>query len=185
MPDVDFPSQFPTLQAPTVCLRELDESDIPSWYHRATDADAAELAGDPVPSSIDAGVPWLERQRRLFRDKAGIRWAIAPTGGTSSVGTVGLILSRSTEGTADLALVLARAHWNQGIGTTAACMAVRYGLQTLGLQALHAEVLQRNRASVRLLEKVGFSLRSVVPPTEREPEVLLHYTLHGAAPGAG
>jgi len=37
------------------------------------------------------------------------------------------------------------------------------------------EVLQRNHASVRLLEKCGFSFLEVVPPSAAEPEVLLRY----------
>lgn len=178
---VTFPSDFPTLQEQSIRLRELREDDIPAWFNRATDVEAADLAGDPVPHSIDLGIPWLERQRRVYRERMGIPWAIEPVGSATSVGTVGLALSRMNEGIAELGIVLARAHWNQGIGTTAARMAVRYGLHVLGLREIRAEVLQRNPASARMLEKTGFSMLRVLPPTELEPEVMLLYAIQVSA----
>ena len=184
MPQASFPSEFPTLQGKAVCLRELCEDDIPGWFARATDAEAADLAGDPVPESIDMGTLWLERQRRLFRDRTGIRWAIAPVGSSVSVGTVGLTLDQALDGIAELGIVLARAHWSKGLGTTSARMAVLYGFEVLALREIRAEVLQRNSASIRLLEKTGFRMVRVLPPTEAEPEIMLAFSFPWSAPSA-
>lgn len=179
-----FPQTFPTLREASLTLRELDEDDIPAWFARASDAQAADLAGDPAPESIAAGGPWLERQRSLFRRQAGIRWAIAPAGAAVSAGTVGLTLNAAEEGVAELGIVIARAQWGQGIGTAAARLAVRYGLFELRLREIRAEVLQRNPASIRLLEKAGFRKVRDLPPTDVEPEVMILYALSGLQPGA-
>lgn len=182
MPFFRFPLAFPTLRDEAVALRELGGQDIPPWFARATDAESADLAGDPVPESIELGIPWLARQQDLFRKQAGIRWAIVPSGSPVSIGTVGLTLRTAEKPTAELGIVVAREYWGKGFGTTAARMAVRYGLVELGLDEVRAEVLQRNAASIRLLEKVGFKRVRVLSPTDAEPEVMILYALSQNAP---
>lgn len=160
---LDFPDAVPELINDLVYLRELNESDIPAWFERATDVESADLAGDPIPESIAMGAQWLQRHRDRFKQRAAIRWAIVPRGQTDSVGTIGLIISEKERGLAELGFVVGRACWGKGIGTAAAQLVKRYAFESLGLLELSAEVLQRNPASVRLLEKVGFRLLRAVP----------------------
>lgn len=170
-----FPVTVPLLVGATLRLRELTEDDIPSWFERATERASADLAGDPVPASIEAGAAWLQRHRVRFRGKRGLRWAIVPEDGAVSVGSVGLAFEPGIAAGAELGIVVARSWWGRGIGTTATCMAVDYAFAELGLTEVRVVVLQRNHASVRLLETSGFSRLEVVPPTAAEPEVLLRY----------
>jgi len=172
-----FPSTFPELRGASLRLREPNESDIPAWYARATDAESADLAGDPVPASIAMGAAWLQRQRDHFRQGTGIRWAIVPAGSPVSVGTIALSIRSDEECTADLGVVIARAHWGRGVGTSAAKLVVRYAVDTLGLGRIRAEALKRNVASIRLLEKVGFRWVCDLPPSAAEPEAMVSYAL--------
>lgn len=178
----NFPNAVPDLFGESVCLRELIEDDIPAWFGRATDEEAADLAGDPVPGSIDMGMQWLQRHRDRFRDGTAVRWAIVPTGSAVSVGTVGLSLKPGDEWKAELGIVVARALWSKGIGTAAANLANHYAFTTLGVSEIHAEVLRRNPGSIRLLEKAGFQFLRGVPATAAEPEELLRYSLSRPCP---
>ena len=175
MPSLRFPASVPTLTGDAVTLRALHEDDIPAWFERATDEESADLAGDPVPESIASGAAWLQRQRDVFDRGAGIRWAIVPAGSSASIGTVALTLSAGADCTAELGIVVARAHWQMGLGTAAARMALSYGFRELGLEEVRAEVLQRNPVSIRMLEKLGFRLVRVLAPTAAEPEVMCLY----------
>lgn len=172
-----FPETLPVLRDETVCLRALEESDIPAWFARASDVEAADLAGDPVPASVELGVPWLSRQREVFRLRTAMRWAIVPTGITEGIGTVGLTLPEPQAAVAELGIVIGRPYWGRGVGTAAVRLALRYGFEVLNLHEVHAEVLQRNSASIRLLEKSGFNFVRLQPPTPAEPEVMLQYLL--------
>lgn len=177
-----FPSAVPVLADGPVTLRELGEEDIPSWFARATDRESADLAGDPVPASIDLGQAWLQRQRDQFRQGAGVRWAIVPAGSPVSVGTVALTLPAGEARVAELGIVLARSHWGRGIGATAARLAVGFGFTGLGLAEVRAEVLARNPASMRMLAKAGFHRVRLLPPSEAEPEAMVLYAVaRGAA----
>ena len=160
---LNFPDTVPDLLGESVLLRELTEDDIPTWFGRATDLESADLAGDPVPESIEMGHSWLQRHRERFHKKAAIRWAIVPKGSTVSVGTVGLTVTSEEQRIAELGVVVGRSHWGQGIGTSAAHLVNCYAFNTLGVTEIQAEVLQRNLASVRLLEKAGFNLLRAIP----------------------
>lgn len=174
---IRLPKFVPELRSQGLLLRDLVEADIPAWFERATDAESADLAGDPVPDSIAEGGPWLQRHRDRFRNGRGIRWAIVPAGAATSVGTIGLSFPAARDGTAELSVVVARRHWRQGVASSALSLVTQYAFEHLGVAQLSAEVLQRNAASIRLLEKCGFRRIRVNPPTEDEPEELVLYSL--------
>jgi [ribosomal protein S5]-alanine N-acetyltransferase len=160
---LNFPNTVPDLFAESLYLRELTEADIPAWFARATDAESADLAGDPIPESIGMGATWLQRHRDRFHQQTAIRWTIVPKGTTESAGTVGLVITSYEHRTAEFGIVVGRAYWGKGLGTTAAQLVTRYGFDTLGLAEIQAEVLQRNIASLRLLEKTGFERSREIP----------------------
>lgn len=183
-PERSFPDVVPTLAGERLSLREVREADLPAWFQRATDAESADLAGDPVPTSMDQGSILLQRIRDRFRARAAIRWAVVPAGGTASVGTVGLAIDRQAPGVAALSVVIGRAWWGQGLGTAAVRMATAYGFVTLGLVQVQAEVLQRNPASIRLLEKAGFQRRAAFRSEDDGEDCFLYGLDRPPAPAA-
>ncbi|MGL5005338.1 MAG: GNAT family N-acetyltransferase, partial [Casimicrobium sp.] len=74
---------------------------------------------------------WLARHRERFQQRTGIRWAIVPNvehnQSTQSIGTIGLTITSNDDRIAEFGIVVARAWWRKGLGTTAARMVVRYG----------------------------------------------------------
>lgn len=166
-PKLNFPDAVPELRGDAVYLREPTEDDVPAWYERACDAESAALAGDPIPESIEVGFEWLRRNRDRFRQQAGIRWAIVPMGSTQSVGSIGLTMTSTKERTAELGVVIGRAHWGRGIGTSAGNLVIRFAFDTLGLTEIRAELLPSNLASRRVLEKLGFRFERTIPDFEQ------------------
>ena len=66
----------------------------------------------------------------------------------------------------ELGYRLYRADWGQGLATEGTRALIEDAFQRMGLPALTASVLEANRASARVLEKVGMHLRErfVCPP---------------------
>lgn len=162
-----FPDTVPELIGDAVSLREYTEADLPAWFERATDAESAALAGDPIPESMAVGFQLLERGRERFRQQMGIRWAIVPMGSTQSVGSIGLTITSKEAGVAELGFVIGRAHWGRGLGTAAGRLVKGFAFDSLGLAEIRAELLQSNAASRRVLEKLGFRLEGVIPDFEK------------------
>lgn len=148
--------RFPKLTTPRLVLRAPSERDIPAWFARATDVEAASLAGDPVPDDISAGERWIARSRQRFADGKAIKWSIDQAGVADAIGTVTLSFDATDAKAAALGFVLARAHWGNGLGSEAAREVVRYAFETLALERVTAEAVARNFASLRILAKLGF-----------------------------
>jgi ribosomal-protein-alanine N-acetyltransferase len=163
---LNFPDVVPELQGDLVYLREVTEQDIPAWYARATDAESARLAGDAIPESLAKGTQGLGRIRERFRAHTGTRWAIMLKGTNQTVGSIGLAIPTPDQPIAEIGAVVARAFWGGGIGTSAAQMVIRFAFDTLAVSEIRAELLQSNVASIRVLEKLGFRLSSVIPDFE-------------------
>ena len=164
---LSFPDAVPNLDGELVYLREITEEDIPAWYARATDAESAALAGDPIPESIELGNKWLARIRDGFHEQTNIRWAIVLKGAKQSIGSIGFAINSKEDGFAELGAVIGRSFWSNGIGTSAAKVVIEYGFGGLGLTQIRAELLQSNGASIRVLEKLGFQRAGIIPDFEQ------------------
>jgi RimJ/RimL family protein N-acetyltransferase len=147
---------FPTLASATVLLRACSERDLDAWFQRASDPGSSDVSGDPIPASRDTVAEWLELHRRRYAAGEDIRWAIVPAGADGSVGSIGLSRLDESTGSAELGAVVGRAHWGGGLGTAAARLVVRFAFDVLNVGEVRADCLQRNAASMRVLEKLGF-----------------------------
>jgi ribosomal-protein-alanine N-acetyltransferase len=145
--------RVPTLRTQRLVLRPPEERDIEAWFARATDREAAAMAGDAVPETIAAGAAWLARSREQAALGKRLQWSIGRVGLAGSIGTVSLALDRPA-----IAFVLARGHWGQGFATEAAGAVMRHAFGTLGLTEVGAEAVAHNTASLRVLAKLGFEV---------------------------
>lgn len=78
------------------------------------------------------------------------------------------------KGEGTLGYYIAREYWGRGLGTEAARAFVEYGFGELGLKRLVTAVEQGNAASIRILEKLGFTRTSI----EEGPRVFYHFELN-------
>lgn len=143
--------ELPELYSARLILRAPGARDIPAWYQRATDREAAALAGDPVPESIEEGALWLERSLQRAVSGERLQWVIDCPGVGQSVGTVALSLKHP-----EISFVIGRDFWGQGIATEAVRHVLAYGFDHLGLPEIGAELVAENIASKCLLEGCGF-----------------------------
>ncbi len=82
-------------------------------------------------------------------------WAVTLKGSDELVGAVGLTPEEDAD-TAELGYWLARDHWGQGITTEAARAVLSYGFDMLGFPYITSGYFEKNPASGRVLEKLGF-----------------------------
>ena len=78
------------------------------------------------------------------------------------VGTIGLV--RQTDIyklTAEIGYWIGEPYWGMGIATKAVQLITEYGFNELGLVRIYTGVFAFNKASQRVLEKVGFKLECI------------------------
>lgn len=140
-------------------LREMTPADAGLLLSLNEDPQVLQYTGDVAFASVEEARHFLEgyEQYRLFNRG---RWAVIRKQDNAFLGWCGLKYHPDT-GNTDLGFRLMRAHWNHGYTTEAARACLGYGFQQLGLQEIYAQVRQENKASIRVLKKLG--LRQVGP----------------------
>jgi RimJ/RimL family protein N-acetyltransferase len=131
----------------------------------ASDAGAAfGWFGDPVvmrftPTGPDKNVEETEARLSLFMDHQKAhgfsKWLISDRTSGSAMGDSGLLVLEEY-GWIDLGFRFAQPYWGKGLATEVASTWVRAALDELKLVRLGAFAHPENRASIRVLEKLGF-----------------------------
>ena len=108
---------------------------------------AAELAAEP--EMVLAEAHGHGASRTTYRLAVGLR-----NGGTA-IGSALLDVESPRHHRAELGYILRREHWGQGLGTEIGRLLMAFGFEELGLHRLWATCHPDNRASARVLEKIG------------------------------
>lgn len=150
-------SSFPALETPRLRLREIVDDDAPALLAIHGDARHMQWFGaDPLPD-IDAALK-LVHTFASWRQQAnpGTRWGLERREAPGLVGTCGLFAWNRAWRKCAIGYELAPQACGQGLMREALQAVIPWGLQTLGLNRIEAQVHERNAASLGLLERLGF-----------------------------
>lgn len=153
-----------TLETVRLVLRPLGRGDLADLVALDRDPEVMRYVGSP------AGVksPAETEQRARARIEESLRGDHEPLGLWRVEGRddgiflgVAALLRMPEDGDVEVAYRLVRAAWGRGIATEAAGALIAHGLRTLGLPRLVAVTYPENRASQRVLDKLGFERRGL------------------------
>lgn len=99
-------------------------------------------------------------------------WLVEERGSGAPVGICGL-LKRDALEDVDLGYALLPEFWSKGYASEAASAVMSYAGGALGLRRVAAVTDPENRASIRLLEKLGFEYERTVSLSDGGPELKL------------
>lgn len=100
----------------------------------------------------------VERSHQLFQERGYGLWGVRELGCDELVGFAGYWHFR-TPSSLELLFGVKSGQWNRGIATESSQSVIHYGFETLNFQAIQASTDIANAASIRVLEKLGLSLR--------------------------
>jgi RimJ/RimL family protein N-acetyltransferase len=146
----------PTLHTARLLLRPFTAAD--------TDAIYALMSNATVLRYWDAP-PWQERSRadgfiaqcqKMAQEGFGVRLAIERSADQSFIGWCAFQKWEPEYRSATIGYCFAEAAWGQGFATEAAGAVLQWAFDTLDLNRVQSWADTRNRASERVLEKLGF-----------------------------
>ena len=138
-----------------ITLRKLIESDAPNLVEYGNNKKIARNLTDsfPSPYTLEAAYKFIDFASTT--DKAQIR-VIAKNG--ELIGVVGLYIQDDIMcKNAELGYWVAEPFWGQGIATKAIKQAIDLGFQNLEIVRIFARPYGSNKASQRVIEKLGFT----------------------------
>lgn len=144
----------------------------------ASDPAIAATTTIPSPYPPDGAREFIHRS--IAQRGEGTDFVFAVVAGDRLVGACALHGVTGTPPRAELGYWIGRPYWGRGYASSATRQIVRWAFGELAADLLTAQCLEHNRASRRVLEKLGFRVRHRAPNTNPKwlPEdVLLRYEL--------
>lgn len=153
---------FPILETDRLVLRELNEDDAISILNCFSNNDVLRYYGQKPLTSTDQVKQIIRNFSMNFNEKRGIKWGIELKGKEGIIGTIGFQEWSQEHKRADLSYALFPENWGNGYASEAVSKAVTYGFEELDLKRIGAVVFSENKASIKLLTKLGFQKEGVL-----------------------
>jgi RimJ/RimL family protein N-acetyltransferase len=143
-----------TLTTERLVLRAFAPADAPLVEALAGEVEVAQTTNLPHPYPPGAAVEWIEAGQHAAAQGQRYPFAIVRHADGALLGGITLWLT-SEHQRGELGYWVGRPYWGQGYATEAAARVVAYAFEELGLRRVTAQALRYNRASTRVMEKVG------------------------------
>lgn len=139
-----------TIETMRCVLRKFRPDDFDAVHAFGSDAEVTRYM-DWGPNDETATRAFLERVSN--DDSRGLEFAVVARDADRLIGSCGIHVAG--EGRAEIGYCLAKESWGRGLGTEVASALVQFGFEQLGLHRIQARCDPMNKASARVLEKVG------------------------------
>ncbi|WP_437998502.1 GNAT family N-acetyltransferase [Sorangium sp. So ce185] len=149
---------FPVLTTPRLTLRAIAPSDVERIFRIQSDPEVVRYAGRGPDGSLADSERRIATVMTGVRENTSIRWGITLKEGGELVGTGGFWRWNKPHRSAEIGYELLPAFWNRGIMTEALRAVIRFGFASMELHRVEAQIDPDNRASARVLERLGFAL---------------------------
>lgn len=107
---------------------------------------------------------WICHQYEHFEKGDWVNFAITDIDRGLLLGSVGLDIDLDrSEKAAEIMYWIGKPYWGKGYVTEAAHAVIGYGFTRLYLRRIYARYLVRNKASARVLEKIGMTRENYLP----------------------
>lgn len=138
-------------------LREQQEQDVENFFKYYSDPEVNKYILTEIPQTVEECRRELYYWRNCFYNNDGIYFAIADKKTNQMIGSIGLTSHNNYHQRIELSYDMAKEYWRQGIMTKATLATLHYGFKFFGVNRIEAVTSIYNEASVRLLEKCGFT----------------------------
>lgn len=146
-------TEIPTLSTDRLVLRPFSPADAPDVQRLAGAREVADTTlGIPHPYPDGAAEGWIATHRESAASGTFYTFAIARKEDGALVGAIRLTVNQ-THNKAELGYWIGVPFWRNGYATEAACKAVEFGFEMVGLNRVFARCFTRNPASARVMQK--------------------------------
>lgn len=145
--------EYPILQSARLRLRPFASEDIPEVNRLVGDCDVARpLIAVDYPYSEDDARRWIVKHQPGYEESGSLNFAVERREDGALVGFIGIGGNGSQAG---MGYWYGKPFWGNGYATEAGCTTLAFSFEEIRLQRVKASHLSSNRASGRVLQKMG------------------------------
>lgn len=149
--------RFPYIDLGEIEMRQILFDDIEPFYKYITHEKVKQfLAKADIPDSIKNAGKELMYWGRLFNLRSSVYWAIGLKSGRI-IGTGGFNYWNQNQRRTEISYDIDHEYWGRGFATAIVTEMVRFAFSKMKVKRIQATVAVHNAASIRVLEKVGFT----------------------------
>jgi RimJ/RimL family protein N-acetyltransferase len=142
------------IETPRTIIRPYTQADI--GLIAPIFADPITLMFWPQPLSEEAAAAWVRRAGASFSATGLGRMLVELRDGGVPIGDCGIVEAEiNGRREYDLGYIIHHPYWRQGFGIECARACLEYGIHTLGLRRIVANMAHDNSASARVAERLG------------------------------
>lgn len=145
-----------TIKAKRVSLRPLNENDIDSWFEIFSNEEVLRYWGRSVMTEKSEAAERLRSINEEIQSGELFQWGVALNANNKVIGTCMLTNLDMDNRRAEVAYLLNRAFWRQGLMREALIALLNHAFDEINLERLEAIVNVSNEPSIRILEKLCF-----------------------------
>lgn len=144
------------LRTPRLTLRPLADSDAVDLFALHSDQDVARYLSRPAWESIDSAYELIARDQEALAAGKYLHLGIHRTQAPGLIGECSLHSLNEPSRRAEVGYAIAPPAWRQGFAVEAVAALIEFAFVDLELNRLEADIDPRNRASAKVLQRLGF-----------------------------
>lgn len=156
MLDLRF-TPFPQLHTRRFRLRQLNPDDTPEMFIQRSHPVILRYINREPQQKTEEALQFIEKVLKLEANNESITWAIVPERETKLIGTICLWNINKEKHIAEVGYALHPDHFNKGVMSEVIAEILDFAFNSLSLERVDAFTNKENSASIRMLEKNGFS----------------------------
>ncbi len=150
------------IETERLVLREITLDDKEDLFTLHSYPEVQKYTGEPVVESLDEMEKAILGRIAHYKKYGFGRWATFLKEGKQFVGWAGLLYLPEFD-EIDLGYRFLPEYWGIGIATEASRAILTYGFDTLKLKKIIAIAMKENKASIKVMEKIGMEFYKVAP----------------------
>ena len=139
-------------------LRSLEAADTDAVFALRSDPVIQRYGSHPAWTERQTAVDYIERNIRAMAAGTDAQFAIVRRADAAVLGTCTLYRLDTQSRLAQVGYALLASEWGQGYAGEAVARMLDWGFDQLDLNRVEADIDPRNAASVRAMERLGFTL---------------------------
>lgn len=150
------------IETDRLILREISLNDKPEMFQLHANPEVQKYTGEALVESLEAMERAIQTRIDNYKKYGYGRWATLLKNEQQFIGWAGLAYLPEFD-EIDLGYRFLPQYWGQGFATEAAQAILTYGFEQLKLKRIIAIAMKENKASIRVMEKVGMKFDKYAP----------------------
>ncbi|WP_440114881.1 GNAT family N-acetyltransferase [Paenibacillus sp. QZ-Y1] len=148
-------------------LRKMKVSDSPSLFKIWSDSDVTQFMNVSCFTDVEQAKEMITLLDDLSQDRKAIRFSIIQKESNEIIGSCGYNSLDFGNLKAEIGYDIAKSYWGKGYASEAVCSLVDHAFSSLKLNRIEAKVNPENLNSIKLLQKLHFTLEGTLREYER------------------